>query len=57
LLGLINDTEDDRQNATQLDQLRYNAIDGDLASLSQRNILEQQQLSDRQRLERAISDF
>jgi hypothetical protein len=57
LLGLVNDTEDDNQNRKQLDQIRYNAIDNDVYTLNQRNILEQQQLSDRHRLDRAISDF
>lgn len=57
LLGLVNDDDDDRQNAKQLDQLRYNAIDNNLINLQQNNILQQSQLADRQRLDRAISNF
>jgi len=57
LLGLINDTEDDRQNAAQLDQLRFNTIDSGVSDLQQRNVLQRTQLAERQRLEREIAGF
>lgn len=57
LLGLINDSEDEANDNTALDQLRYNAIDNDLSTVRQRNILERTQLAEQQRLQRQLSGF
>ena len=57
LLGLINDSDDARGDNIALDQLRYNAIDNDLTTLRQRNILERTQLAEQQRLQRQLSRY
>lgn len=57
LLGLINDVDDDRQNANALDQLRFNTIDNGLTNLQSSNVLTRTQLAERQSLDRAISGF
>jgi len=57
LLGLINDTDDDQQNANALDQLRFNTIDRGVESLQSRNVLERTQLAERQRLQREAGVF
>ena len=51
LLGAVNDSATDRQNADQLDQIRRQAIQQELDNARRRNLLEQAQLADRQRLE------
>ncbi len=55
LLGLYNDSEDQANNNKALDQIRYNAIDNDLANLRQNNLLQRTQLAEQQRLQRMIS--
>ena len=57
LLGLYNDAEDDRNYASALDQLRYNAIDTNLSNLQSRSVLERTQLSERQRLEKKLNRY
>lgn len=57
LLGLFNESDADKQEQKQLDQLRYNAIDSDLYELDQRNVLERTQLLDQQKLERELLDY
>ena len=57
LLGLINDVDDETQNANALDQLRFNTIDRGLENLQTRNVLERTQLAEEQRLKRAIGVF
>lgn len=51
LLGLTKDTETDRQNAQAVDQLKKQAIQQNLDAVKRRNLLEQTQLADRQKLE------
>jgi hypothetical protein len=55
LLGLYNESEDEAKQREDLDKLRYNALDNDLYTLSERNILEQSQLAEQQRLQRAVN--
>jgi hypothetical protein len=57
LLGLYNDSEDQGNNNQALDQIRYNAIDNDLANLRQNNLLQRTQLAEQQRMQRAISRY
>ena len=57
LLGLVNDREDEARNQNALDQLRFNTIDAGLDNLQSRNILQQSQLAEQQRLEREIGRF
>jgi hypothetical protein len=55
LLGLYNESEDEAKQREDLDKLRYNALDNDLYTLSERNILEQSQLAEQQRLQSAVN--
>jgi hypothetical protein len=57
LLGLYNESDDEARQRENLDKIRYNALDNDLYTLSERNILEKQQLSEQQRLQRVKSQF
>ena len=57
LLGLINDADDETNNANALDQLRFNAIDRGIASLQSRNVLQRTQLAERQKLQQQSSLF
>ena len=57
LLGLYNESGEDRSYNKSLDQLRYNTIDSGLYDLNQRNVLERTQLAERQRLEREIGRY
>lgn len=51
LLGAVNDSTVERQNADQIDQIKRQAIQQELDNARRRNLLEQAQLADRQRLE------
>ena len=51
LLGAVNSSATERQNADQLDQIKRQAIQQELDNARRRNLLEQAQLADRQRLE------
>lgn len=51
LLGLVNDTDSERQDAQKLDQIKRQAIQQEVDSVRRRNLLEQAQLAERQRLE------
>ena len=57
LLGLYDESEAEKQRAKGLDKLRYSAIDTDLSNLTSRNILEQTQLSESQRLSALASRY
>ena len=57
LLGLYNESGQDRDYSAALDQLRYNTIDSGLYDLNQRNVLERTQLAEQQRLSREISKY
>lgn len=57
LLGLYNESEDEAKQREDLDKIRYNALDNDLYTLSERNILEQSQLAEKQRLQRAVNGY
>lgn len=51
LLGLVKDTDGERQDAQTADQLKRQAIQQNLDAIRRRNLLDQAQLADRQRLE------
>ncbi|MCW2237896.1 hypothetical protein [Azospirillum canadense] len=51
LLGAVNDSAMERQDAGQIDQIKRQAIQQELDNARRRNLLEQAQLADRQRLE------
>lgn len=51
LLGLVNDTDGERQDARKIDQIKRQAIQQEVDSVRRRNLLEQAQLAERQRLE------
>lgn len=57
LLGLYNESDAEKQQREDLDKLRYAAIDSDLSSLNNRNILEQTQLAERQKLTRLAQGY
>lgn len=57
LLGLYNESEAEKKQREDIDKLRFNAIDNDLANLSSRNILEKTRLSERQKLESIADSF
>jgi colicin import membrane protein len=54
LLGLFDQSEEDKNEAAALDQLRFKALDNDLASKRTLNLLQAQQLKANQDLERAM---
>ncbi len=51
LLGLVGDAEKESRSAAQVDQLKRQAIQQELDNARRRNLLEQAQLAQRQRLE------
>ena len=51
LLGLTNDTASERKDAQTVDQLKRQVIQQNLDAVKRRNLLEQAQLADRQKLE------
>lgn len=57
LLGLYNDSQDEKNNNDALDQLRFNTIDSGLYNTQQNNILQRTQLAEQQRLQNAINRF
>lgn len=54
LLGLFEESDEERAQAVRLNQLKTSALDQGLAQQSSLNLLQAQQLRERQRLERAI---
>ena len=54
LLGLFDESEEDKIERERIDSLRNRALDQDLSSRRRLNILQQSQLKERQRLERAL---
>jgi hypothetical protein len=54
LLGLFIQSEEDKNEAAALDQLRFKALDSDLANKRTLNLLQAQQLKANQDLERAM---
>ncbi len=57
LLGLYNESDEEAKQREELDKIRYNALNNDIYTLSERNILEQSQLAEQQRLQRATSGY
>jgi hypothetical protein len=57
LLGLYDESDTEKQRQAELDKLRFNAIDNDLSNLQSRNILQQTQLAEQQRLQSLSSRF
>ena len=54
LLGMFQESEDDRQARSRLDGLRVQAVGQNLAHRQSLNILQRSQLAERQRLEREL---
>jgi len=54
LLGLFDESDEERAQREQSDTLRSQAIDNDLVQQSRINVLQRQQLKERQKLEREI---
>lgn len=54
LLGLFDESDQDRAQRERLDQIRLGAVDQALASRNQLNILQRSQLQERQKLEREL---
>ena len=57
LLGLYNESDDEKKQREELDKLRFSSIDNDLSSLASRNILQKTQLSERQKLDRIADSY
>ncbi len=57
LLGLFEESEEERQQRAQLDQLRQTALDQELQGIQRRNLLERSQLRDQQELDRLSWTF
>lgn len=51
LLGLVNDTDTERQSALAADRLQAQALQQSVTDLNRRNLLEQSQLAERHRLQ------
>ena len=54
LLGLFDESEDERSERQRQDDLRLRAIDSDITNRQSRNLLEASQLREHQRLERSL---
>lgn len=54
LLGLFDESDDDRAERSRIDELRNRALNQDVSARSRLNILQQSQLQEKQRLERAL---
>lgn len=57
LLGLFEESDDDRQQRERLDNIRTRALEQDSAARRRLNVLQSSQLAARQELERAIESF
>ena len=57
LLGLFEESDQDRESRERLDSLRSAALEQDLAARQRINVLQQAQLKERQRLERMAEGF
>ncbi len=55
LLGLFEESEEDRTERERLDNIRSKALDQELESTQRLNVLQRSQLAEQQRLERATS--
>lgn len=53
LLGMFDESDDERQRREDLDQIRLNAIDQNIAQQGRLNILQRTQLSERNRIDKA----
>lgn len=54
LLGLFEESEDEKNERERLDDLRLRAIDQDMENVQSQNLLETSQLRQRQKLERSL---
>lgn len=57
LLGLFEETDQDRQQRERLDTLRNRALDNDLTSTQSLNVLQRSHLAQQQRLERIAKGY
>lgn len=57
LLGLFEETDQDRQQRERLDTLRNRALDNNLSSTQSLNVLQRSQLSQQQKLERIAKGY
>jgi len=57
LLGMLNETEDELAQRERLDTLRYSALDSNLAQGNSLNVLQYQQLKERQNLNNVASNY
>lgn len=54
LLGMFDESDEERQNRERLDNIRLQSIDNDLANVKRVNTLQRTQLASRQRLNRNL---
>lgn len=57
LLGLYDESEDERAQREALDTMRYGAIDQGLAQRARMNVLERTQLVQQQQLQQSLSNY
>lgn len=57
LLGLFEESDEERQQRTRLDDIRSRALEQDVSARQRLNVLQRSQLAARQELERAIEGF
>jgi hypothetical protein len=55
LLGLFDESEEEKNQREKLDTLRYGAVDQELSAKQRLNILQRTQLGEKQRLQQSIS--
>lgn len=57
LLGLFDESEEDRAEREQLDNLRYSALDNKINDSKRINVLQRTQLKEKQNLERLLNGY
>lgn len=57
MLGLFNESENEKDTRNRLDSLRTQAIDQDMADRQRINVLQRTQLQERQNLDRALAGY
>lgn len=57
MLGLYNESEDEKKQREALDKIRYDSITSDLNNLNSRNILERTEMAENNRLSRLADSY
>ena len=57
LLGMFDESEDEKRQRETLDNLRFNALDQDIEQRQRMNVLQRTQLAEKQKIERSMSAY